>query len=88
VPSYLVERYLPEPDDGELEAAIAAIAPDVGVRHLRATYVPEDETSFHVIEAPSARAIREVLGGAGITYERVVEAVDVGKRALGANDSS
>jgi hypothetical protein len=75
---YLVERYLPEPDIGEIAAAIAASGANAGVRHMRATFVPADETSFHVIEAPSVEVIQELLAHSGISYERIVEAVDSG----------
>ncbi|TMK33123.1 MAG: DUF4242 domain-containing protein [Actinobacteria bacterium] len=47
-----------------------------GVRHLRVTFVPEDETCFHVIEGPSREAVHEALTRAAIAYERIVEAIE------------
>ena len=77
MPSYLVERYLPATGAANIDAAVAGInASDGRVRHLRATFVPEDETCFHVVEAPSLEAVREALKRAAITYERIVEAVE------------
>lgn len=77
MPSYLVERYVASSRGADVEAAIAGIAASGGrVRHLRATFVPEDETCFHMIEAPSLEVVREALKRAAITYERIVEAVE------------
>lgn len=76
MPSYLVERYAPEPDGGELGAAIAAIGIEACIRHVSATYLPEDQTSLHVIEAPSAEVIRDALNDAAITHERIAQALE------------
>ena len=46
------------------------------MRHVRATVVPEDETCFHVVEAPSREAVADALRRAAIAYERVVEAFE------------
>lgn len=45
------------------------------VRFLRSIFVPEDETCFHLYEAPSADAVREVARRVGLPVERVTEAV-------------
>jgi hypothetical protein len=76
VPNYLVERYLPAVRAADVEVAIAALAATGGIRHIRATFVPEDETCFHVIEASSREAVRDALTRAAITFERIVEAVE------------
>jgi hypothetical protein len=77
VPSYLVETYAPLGRADEVEAALARLANGrEAVRHLRATFVPEDETCFHLVEAPSLEAVREALQRAAIPYERIVEAVE------------
>jgi hypothetical protein len=76
MPNYLVERYMPAARAGQLDSAIAALAGDEGVRHVRATLVPVDETCFHVVEAPSREAVGEALKRAAISYERIVEAVE------------
>jgi len=38
-------------------------------------FVPEDETCFHLYEAISADAIREVAQRAELSFERVLEAI-------------
>jgi Nickel responsive protein SCO4226-like len=74
MPSYLVERYLPASRSRDASTLAELRAADV--RHVRATFVPEDETCFDVVEAPSREAVREALERAAIAYERIVEAVE------------
>jgi hypothetical protein len=76
VPNYLIERYVPAGRRAEIGAAIAGMSAGDRVRHLRATFVPDDETCFHVVEAASREAVRQALKRAAITYERLVEADD------------
>jgi hypothetical protein len=40
------------------------------------TFLPEDETCFHVFEAASEEAVREVCGRAGLGPARIVRAVE------------
>jgi hypothetical protein len=77
VPHYLVETYTPVSREAETRASFARIAARGGpVRHLHATFIPEDETGFHFVEAPSLDAVREALTVAAVSYERIVEATE------------
>jgi hypothetical protein len=46
------------------------------VRYLRTTYLPDDETCFHVFEADSAAAVEEVSRRARLGRVRVVTAIE------------
>jgi hypothetical protein len=45
------------------------------IRHLRSIFVPQDETCFHLFEAPSAEAVREAAQRARLAPQRIVEAL-------------
>ena len=46
------------------------------IRYVRTTFLPEDETCFHLFEAQSAEAVREAGRRAGLGPIRVVGAVE------------
>jgi hypothetical protein len=81
---YLVEAYTSgRGSDGlaslvaRLRQAAAAMRRDgVHVRYLRPILVPEDETCFHLLDAPSAAAAGEVSRRADLVHERIVEAAE------------
>lgn len=83
MPRYLAELYLPKAGPGDLEKAAAracTAAEEMSragstVRYLRSIFVPEDETWFLLYEAPSAAAVLEAGAHAGISIERVADAV-------------
>ena len=91
VATFLIETYLSRERAGEMEdqaarivhavaQIVAAAGPEPGsrLRHARSYFVSDDETCFHVIEAPSRDAVREVARRAGLTVDRVVEAASAG----------
>jgi hypothetical protein len=43
---------------------------------VRTTFLPDDETCFHVFEADSADVVAEVSRRAGLGWARVVPAVE------------
>jgi hypothetical protein len=89
VTQYLVELYLPGRDAAALEDAAARARSVVHgpagrgkqARYLRTIFVPGDEMCFHLFEAASPDAVAEAIDGAGISYERIMPAITVEKRA-------
>jgi hypothetical protein len=82
MPTYLLELYVPRSDavdDAAARArqvAAAAARPGVRVRYLRSLYLADDETCFHVFEAPSREAVADAAHRVGLTDARVTEAVE------------
>jgi len=79
VPTYVVESYLADGLDAFTEArerARRAAELGAGVRYVRTTFLPGDETVLHVFEARSQEALRRAAGLAALEYERLVEAVE------------
>jgi hypothetical protein len=74
VTGFLVEVYTPA------AAALAEIQKLNSVakpaRYVRSIVVPGDETCFHLFEAASAEVVLEASRRAGITPQRIVEAVE------------
>lgn len=87
---FVVERYLPDltPEgvgaQARREASVVGSGAD-GVRHLRTTYLCDDELCFSVFEAPSAEVLREANERAAMPYERITEAVHVELETLDAD---
>lgn len=78
---FLVEAYVAWSDDApEIAARAHRAAAELSregtaVRFIRSLYVPEDETCFHIFEAPSAEAVGRVTKRASIGYVRIIEAL-------------
>lgn len=84
MPSYLVELYLPRSRADEApaillrarSAAAELCAEGTAVRYVRTTFVPDDETFFHLFEAGSLGTVEEVCRRAKLGRSRIVAAVD------------
>jgi hypothetical protein len=84
VPSYLVEVYMPRSHAQQARAAgrrARATAEELSragrpVRYVRTTFLPRDETCFHLFEAPSAEPVEEVSRRAQLGAARIVLAVE------------
>lgn len=82
VKQFLVEVFVPRSQAGALaaaeqradEAARSLSGTSGEIRYVRATYVPEDETCFHVFDAPSASLVAEASRLAGLGDARILEA--------------
>jgi hypothetical protein len=84
VPSYLVEAYVPRSRTKEARAAgrrARAAAEELSregspIHYVRTTFLPDDETCFHVFEAASEDAVGEACRRAGIRLGRISPAVE------------
>jgi hypothetical protein len=77
VPSYLVESYVSSVAVHEAQdRARRTEELGEGVRYVRTTFLPGDETILHLFEAPSAAALGEAGRRAALPFERIVEAVE------------
>jgi hypothetical protein len=85
VPSYLVESYASDVTAEEaLARARRAADLGTGVRYVRTTFLPEDQTILHLFEAPSVGALGEAGRLAELHFYRIVEAVEGGERTVQA----
>lgn len=79
MPLYLVEAYVSAVSPALSEAcadARAAAAHGAGVRHVRTTFLPDDELCLHLFDAGSHDELRRAVEAAGLTHERIVAAVE------------
>jgi hypothetical protein len=79
VPNYLVESYAPHRHpvvDDACERARQVGQLEDGVRYVRTTFIPEDETILHLFEASSTEALQRALRLASLQHERIVEAIE------------
>ena len=81
---YVVERYLPGLSRSDLLRTLSDLrrateqkAEEPAVRYLGSTIVLEDEACFCQFEGPSAAAVAEANRRAGLTFDRIVLAIDV-----------
>jgi hypothetical protein len=75
--SYLMESYAASSIVEEQRARARRIAEvGTGVRYVRTTFLPGDETLLHLFEATSPEVLRDAARDAALQYERIVEAVE------------
>ena len=80
--TFVIERYWPGSSPAEFEQVTARLAAQIaelttaGVVLLHSTYVPADEAAQWVIRAPSAGTVEAVCAAAGVTYERLLPAIE------------
>ena len=79
MPSYVVESYAADSgavfDDARERARRTEELGD-GVRYVRTTFLPDDQTILHFFEAPSAEELDRAGKLAVLAYERIVVAVE------------
>jgi hypothetical protein len=81
MPRYLLEAYVADGESAQSDVvgqATTVASFGAGIRHVRTTFVPEDQVVLHVFEAPSAGALKRAGSRAGLRYERLVEAFEAG----------
>lgn len=79
MPSYVIESYLADRAGAveESRKRARAVADERGgVRYLRTTFLPDDETILRVFEAPSRGALQRAAQRECLQCERIVEAVE------------
>jgi hypothetical protein len=84
MPRYLVESYVPRSRAREARAAARdarraaeeLVCEGTAVRYVRTTFLPDDETCFHIFEAASKEAVGEACRRAGIGTGRIVPAME------------
>jgi hypothetical protein len=89
MPNYLVESYLADSAaavEQARERARRAAELGEGVRYIRTTFLPEDETVLHVFEARSLEALTHAGRLAELPIDRIVEAVEGDWSAQGASE--
>lgn len=79
MPSYLVERYLPDLSADEVHAAVQRLrtvseqmaAEGTTIRYLSSAYIAEEESCFCQLEAPSREAVAAANERAGFPFARI-----------------
>lgn len=83
--TYVVEHYWPgataeefERAAGRVRASAGEMACDgTGIRFLHSTFVPGDEAAYCVLAAASAGLVAEAFRRADVSYERILDALDI-----------
>ncbi len=74
---FLIEQYsTPATElDPVLRLSRVAETSMTAIRYIGIVHLPDDETTFHLIEAPDIDALQMALRDADIQYDRIVVAV-------------
>jgi hypothetical protein len=91
MPHYLVERHLPGITPEQLTAAAARAKTVTAkmtlegkpVRYLRSTFVPSEEKSFCLFDAPSAERVKEANELAQVPVQRIMEVQHIAAEDVG-----
>jgi hypothetical protein len=83
MPEFLLELYISRADAASVDrgasrarrAAQQLAGEGRSIRHLRSIYIPAEETCFHLWEATSVTDVEAAADRAGLSRERIVEAV-------------
>jgi hypothetical protein len=73
----MVERYLPNLTHEGVREQVRREKQVVGLRHVRTTYLRDDELCFSLFEGPSLAAVQHANDSTGMAYVRITEAFDV-----------
>jgi hypothetical protein len=73
LPTFLVEVYAPRSAEFATLVEAARGASTTEVRYVDSIFAPEDETCFHIFEAPYADAAQDAAENQGLSVQRVVE---------------
>ena len=85
MPTYLVEVYVPRSQarearaaGGRARAAAEKLSREgVPIRYVRTTFLPDDETCFHLFDAVSADAVEELSRRAELGRARVAPYIPI-----------
>jgi Nickel responsive protein SCO4226-like len=85
--TFLVEHYWPGVTEDmfrvaadRMRVAAGGLAVDGNeIAFLHSTLVPEDEAAFCVFEASSPGLVLETYGRAGVRFERILDALEIGQ---------
>lgn len=80
MPKFVIESYIaaqPASVTDALARARRTAELADGVSYLRTTFVPSDETCFHLFDAPSLQMLVEAARLGALSHLRIVEAVEM-----------
>ena len=74
MPTYIVESYGADSTVSDQQERAGLVADlGKGIRYIRTTVVPGDQTLLHLFEATSSDALRDAVSVAALECDRIVE---------------